>query len=223
MALKLNDKQKIGAVIGVFAAGFGLVAVLVWFQIVSRSELLADMDKLQTRESSAQDKIKRIPGLLEDRATLAATVEKYAEILPEDQHVQHDAFVDTIDSYRRDTKMIIQKAEHIAVKETKKAKSAKQNKESFVRHRYRFSLVGTVPDFIDFVHKIENHTRFLKVDAFTIKPLEVRDNKNASDSAKDSTGPEASELRNASNKLKQIELTISTYTYTGAKDSKKQS
>lgn len=221
MAVKLNDKQKIGAVAGVCALAVGSMGFLLYTSFGKRSELLAQMEALQKRESVAQGRIKQIPGLLEEKANLAATVAQYAEILPADQHVQHEAFVDTIDSYRRDTKIIIQKADYIKPREITQKKDKPKREESFIRHRYRFSLVGTVPDFIDFVNKIENHTRFLKVDAFSIKPFVDRSTEVAREEQDNS--PEAAELRAASEKVKQIELSISTYTYTGAKDNKKQS
>jgi hypothetical protein len=89
------------------------------------------------------------------------------EILPKEEHVQHEAFMEIIDAYRKDTKIIIQKAEYVKKKDDEK--SPKQ--ENFIRHRYKFKLLGTVPDFIEFVNKIENHTRFLKVDTIKIRPL----------------------------------------------------
>ncbi|HLU46617.1 MAG TPA: hypothetical protein VK116_00990, partial [Planctomycetota bacterium] len=147
--MRVNDKQKIGVVVGGCVLAVAGMVFLLYSSFSRRSELVEQMQSLQGRESAAQAKIKRIPSLLEEKASLASTVAEYAEILPADQHVQHEAFVDTIDGYRRDTKIIIQKADYVKIREPspkRGGKEAPKREESFVRHRYRFSLVGTVPD-----------------------------------------------------------------------------
>jgi len=113
--------------------------------------------------------------------------------------------MEIIDAYRKDTKIIIQKAEYVKKKDDEK--SPKQ--ENFIRHRYKFKLLGTVPDFIEFVNKIENHTRFLKVDTIKIRPLGTLEESGEDLGEK----PDDDELTAASEPVKEIELTVSTYTY----------
>ena len=62
---------------------------------------------------------------------------------------------------------------------------------------------------ISFMNKIENHTRFLKVDAVKIKPLGSSEDARSSMSEEE----EENELAQAEQDVKEIELTISTYTY----------
>ena len=161
---------------------------------------------------AATAKIKQIPELREKRAKLINIIDEYAEILPKEEHVQHEAFMEIIDGYRKDTKIIIQKAEYVKIKEDEKA----PKQENFIRHRYKFKLLGTIPDFIEFVNMIENHTRFLKVDAINVKPLGAMEETGE---ALDDKADDA-ELAAASEPVKEIELVVSTYTYSRGHDKK---
>lgn len=213
--MKLNEKQKILCTVGIFLVVCGGIGALNYLKLNERSKLLAQIDQYVTEENLATEKMRQIPVLREQRSKLINIIDQYAEILPREEHVQHDAFVEIIDNYRKDTKIVIQKAEYIKPRAVdrkpgsadKKAGSAPEN---FVRHRYRFKLLGTVPDFIEFVNKIENHTRFLKVDSISIKPVGVPGDEIGDDLG-DSAGED--ELEKASEPVKEIELTVSTYTY----------
>jgi hypothetical protein len=208
--MKLNENQKIILAIVTFVLLLGGLGALNYSKFKQRSDLVGKIDRYQREEKAAIEKLKQIPDLREKRSKLINIIDTYAEILPKEEHVQHDAFVNTIDGYRRDTKILIQKAEYLKP-EDKRSSQGKQvvEKENFVRHRYKFKLLGTVPDFIDFVNKIENHTRFLKVDAIVIKPLGSTD--ESGDDLSDKQDEE--ELAKATEPMKEIELTVSTYTY----------
>ncbi len=212
--MRLNEKQKVVAVGGVFALLVIGLLTLNFFKFRHRSELLAKIDALEEEQKKANDKIKRIPELREKRAQLANNIDAYAEILPKEEHTQHDAFVEIIDSYRKDTNIQIQRTEYLKPKPGGEAGSKK--KENFLRHRYRFKLLGTVPDFLRFINKIENHTRFLKIDTITIKPLGSADEVNEQDDKED-----AQEIQKARIPYKEIELTVSTYTYSKGEGAKK--
>jgi hypothetical protein len=207
--MKLNDKQKIVVAALIFLAVLGGLGALNYMKFQERSKLLAEIERYQKEEKAATEKIKQIPDLREKRAKLINIIDQYAEILPKEEHVQHDTFVNIIDGYRADTKIVIQKAEYMKPKENEKGKGVVAAQESFVRHRYKFKLLGTVPDFIDFVNKIENHTRFLKVDAINIKPVGATN--ETGDDLSDKSDEE--ELARATEPVKEIDLTVSTYTY----------
>ncbi len=208
--MKLNEKQKLTAVIAAVVLAVVGIGTLTFFKFQERKELAAQMDDLLKQEKVATDRINRIPGLREERDRLAATVEDYAAILPKDAHVEHDSFVYTIDSFRRDTDVLIKRAEYVnppaAPAAAPGAPPVKRKK--FIRHRYRFELVGTVPHLISFINKIENHTRFLKIDALNIRPLGAPRKGTSFENA----NPEQ-ELQRADQALKEVDLTISTYTY----------
>jgi Tfp pilus assembly protein PilO len=213
--MRLNEKQKIVLVILVFGLLVsGLVALNV-MKYRSRSELLAKIDVLKEEEDKANNKIKRIPELRDKRLNLANIIDQYAEILPREEHTQQDAFVEIVDSFRRDTQLVIQRTEYLRPKQEGE-EGKKKSKENFIRHRYRFKLVGTVPDFLRFMNKIENHTRFLKIDAISIKPLGAPDELNEFDDKADSD-----EIAKARIPFKDIELTVSTYTYSKGEGEKK--
>ncbi len=214
--MKLNEKQKILATAGVFvlvAAGLG---GLNYHKLRERHDLLVEMEKHQVEEKAATEKMKRIPELREQRAKLINIIDQYAEILPKEEHTQHDAFVDIIDGYRRDTQIVIQRTEYLKPKAEPGDGKQKPVKENFNRHRYKFKLVGTVPDFLRFINKIENHTRFLKIDSISIKPLGAAEETNEFDDRAD-----ADEIAKARVPYKDIELTVSTYTYSKGEGEKK--
>lgn len=223
--MKLNEKQKILLTIAVFGILVAGLVTLNIFKFQQRSELLAKLDGLRQEEEKANDKIKRIPELRDKRSNLANIIDEYTEILPKEEHTQHDAFVEIIDGYRRDTQIVIQKTEYLKPKtETAPApagqagEGSKRQKENFIRHRYKFKLVGTVPDFLRFINKIENHTRFLKIDAISIRPL------GSAEEANESSGDDkadADEIGRARIPYKDIELTVSTYTYSKSGGEKK--
>lgn len=209
--MKLNEKQKMAVVMLVLGIAVISLGTLIFFALQERLRLNDKMEEYAKQERDASEKIKRIPKLQEEKEVLASRIDEYAAILPKDEHVQHDAFVDTIDSYRQDTNIVIKTAEYVKPRTPKrKKKGGKPKTENFIRHRYKFELVGTVPHLIAFLNKIENHTRFLKVDAFDIHPVGS------------STGGGAPELEldAADDPLKEIQLTITTYTYFRGSDRK---
>ena len=217
----MNDKKKI--ILGlsvVFVAVVGLGA-LHFFKIKSRGALLSEIEKFDKQASQLEERIKQIPGLREERDKLVEYVDDYIKILPREEHVQHDAFVEIINQYSMDTDIRIETAEYVPSSD-KKTRSRRRNgadeetKQDFVRHRYKFRLRGTVPELVQFMHKIENHQRFLKVDALDLKPLGA----GGDNDGRVSQDQEEEELELASDPRKEIELTVSTYTY--YKDSQKQ-
>jgi len=217
--MRLSEKQKIILAFVVFGLLIGGLAAMNIMKFRHRSELLAKIDGLKAEEEKANEKIKQIPDLREKRSNLANIIDQYAEILPREEHTQHDAFVDIIDGYRRDTQIVIQRTEYLKPKADPKDKDkegSKKQKENFLRHRYKFKLVGTVPDFLRFINKIENHTRFLKIDSISIKPLGTPEEMSELDDKSD-----ADEIAKARVPYKDIELTVSTYTYSKNEGEKK--
>ena len=199
--MKLNERQKLAVIMLVLGLAMIGLGTLIFCKFQERIRLNRKMEDYAKQERMAAEKIKRIPKLREERDQLASRIDEYAAILPKEAHVEHDAFVDTIDGYRQDTNIVIKKAEYVQPRARNDKKDAKP--EKFIRHRYKFELVGTVPHLIAFINKIENHTRFLKVDAFNIQPLGGASTRGA---------PEL-ELDAADDPLKEIQLTVSTYTY----------
>lgn len=205
----LNQKQRVALLAGaglLFCAGMGF---LMYSKLGERSAVLGELDSRAGEESLLRGKIATIPNLLEQRTSLIESTDRYAEILPAEEHVQHDAFVRVMDEYRRNTELLIKSAEYLSA-----AKSAGEEAEgkvkNFVRHRYRFRIVGSVADLLQFMSRIENHKRFLKIDAVSLKPLGSRGDFPEGD-LREKEDAELLEL--ARNPVKEIDLTVSTYTY----------
>lgn len=205
----LNQKQKVALLAGavfLFCAGMGF---LVYSKLDERAAVLGDLDSCAAEESLLRVKIETIPNLLEQRSSLIESTDRYAEILPAEEHVQHDAFVRVMDEYRRNTELLIKSAEYLSPGRPTDDK-AEGKVENFVRHRYRFRIVGSVADLLQFMSRIENHKRFLKIDAVSLKPLGSRGDFPEGD-LREKEDTELLEL--AGNPVKEIDLTVSTYTY----------
>lgn len=206
--MKMNEKQKIIVSVAVFLVVLGGLLALNYLKYKDRKELVAKMSSLEKEERSANAKIKQIPELREKRSNLASVIEQYVKILPPEQHIHHEAFAEIIDGYSKETQVVIQKVESVVMEESDDEKDKKKKEdENFIRHRYKVQLVGSFPNFRNFVNKIENHKRFLKVDEIMIRPLGA--DRNLSSSNKN----DAAILDMAKVPFKNIELVVSTYTY----------
>jgi len=114
-----------------------------------------------------------------------------------------------MDEYRRDTELLIKSAEYLSPGDSKVAGEGGSVK-NFVRHRYRFRLMGTVPDLLQFMSRIENHRRFLKIDAVSLRPLGSKGEFPEGDLREKD---DSELLVMARDSVKEIDLTVSTYTY----------
>ena len=209
--LDLNQKQKVLLSGGIGLAFCAVVGFFIYSKLAERAGVFADLASCSTEVTALRGKAGGIPDLLQQRARLIETTDRYAEILPAEEHVQHDAFVRVMDEYCRDTDLLIKSAEYLSPGDSQSAGGEGEGSvKSFVRHRYRFQLKGTVPDLLQFMSRIESHRRFLKIDAVSLKPLGAKGEFPEGDlREKDDT-----ELLGMARKpVKEIDLTVSTYTY----------
>lgn len=213
--MKLTEKHKIalaGLAFALLAAGGGAMA---FFKFQERQALFEDIGRLEQREARARTRIRKIPELRTTRNRLASLIEEYATILPKEHHVQQDAFMEIMDGFRKDARIFIKSAEPVVskVRPNPRKKNAPARKEDFIQHKYQFELIGSFKDFLKFLHQIETHDRFLDVDEFEVKPIEV-DRKAGGGSKSDITD----EIERAKIPLKSIRLVVSTYTYSKEKE-----
>ena len=166
----MKEKQKILVAIVVFTVAIGGLAALNYFKYKERGKLLAKIDSLEKEEKKANDMIRQIPELRAKKKSLSEIIDQYASILPPEEHTRHEAFAEIIDGYSQETQVVIQKVGYLEPEKAKgkKKKKKKGGAENFVRHRYRVKLVGEYQNFLRFINKIENHTRFLKIDEILI-------------------------------------------------------
>ena len=210
----MSDKQKILAFVGVFALVFVGEGAFAYRYIAEIGEHNETVQRLEQEELDAERKIQQIPNLVSKAEDLANIIEEYAQILPNEKEVRFDAFLEDIDGFTHDADVRIMNAtpEKVVDPSKRKAKNKKKkgrikDKRAFVRHKYRFKLEGTFLGFLRFVNKIENHPRFLRIDEFSIEPVEKK---------------KSGEVESAENPLKAIELVVSTYTYSKETPSAKQ-
>lgn len=202
--MKLNEKQKLVALIGAFSLLIVCECGFAYYCFAERGKCNATLDKLEQEEQDAERKIQEIPKLAKKSSELAAIIEEYAQILPRDSEVRQEAFLEEIDEFARDSeiRIISTKNEKPVEQKGKQQKAKAAEAKTFVRHTYRFELEGSFLGFLKFINRIENYPRFLRVDVINI-------------SGKAGKG-KISEAEQAENPIKTIELVISTYTYSKA-------
>ncbi len=212
--MKLTQSQQFKVVIAVFALVFIGEGVFAYFCWNRRTEALAELEKLDRQESAAQAKKSQITNLKNNARELQAIIEEYVQILPTEDEVGYDDFVEDIDAFAKRGSLSIASA--VAIEEVKKKKrrgkkDAPVKEANFVKHKYRFQLEGTFRGFLQFLTYVENHSRFLQVEDFSIRPA-GQDRENSGRTEKHLAAVSAAE-----NPIKDITVEISTYTYSKEK------
>ena len=183
-----------------------------WSNISSRGEMATELEALEGRDQTAQAKLAQIPHLQRRARELSDIVDQYTEILPREDEVSPDAFLDDISSLCREVGLDITSAQPIEVKvESKKttrrrappgAKAVVANApKTFVQHKYRFEMEGGFSALHRFVNGVENHTRFLQIDHLSIENI------------KGKGAGKQDEIETAQNPRKALIVEVSTYTY----------
>lgn len=199
--MNMDEKKQLfilAAICGVF---FCLEMVVGWNLSSKNSETRKTLEVLEAKEASALLKRERIPDLVRELKDLEEIVEEYTEILPREDEVLRDVFVDTITQLCKESGLVVTGAEPVAVEQNDTPRrgvkpQVKVVSKPFERHKYRFELVGEFSQFHRFVNLVENHTRFLRVDAFDLFPIDRSDDLSAATQPK-----------------KRFTIEISTYVY----------
>ncbi len=190
--------------IGIFLLLLGGEGVFAYYCIKDRNQAnqnLVTLDK-QLKEAEAKEKLK--PLLTEKLAELNNIFEEYVAILPREEEVGTDKFLEDIDRFTKDTGLNIKSAKPVVLKKKKvgkKGKGSGRKKLNFLRHKYRFELEGTFFGLVKFITAIENHSRFLQVDSIELRPVNSKQ------------GGQKSDVELAENPRKYLMVEISTYTY----------
>ncbi len=202
MRLRVTDLQKLGIMIGVFVLLLGGEGVFAYQCVKNRGNAKKNLLRLDRELKDAEAKQRLMPMLIEKLEELSNIFEEYVAILPSKAEVRSDAFLDDIDRFTQQTGLTIKSAKPVVVKNraTPKAKKGR-NTLNFVRHKYRFELEGPFLGLIKFISAIENHSRFLQVDALELRPHSS------------SGGGQKSDVELAENPRKYLMVEISTYTY----------
>lgn len=205
--MRLNEKQQFVMLVVVFAVAVLGEGLFAYSCLTKRSDLRSDLEKLEKEERDAKEKISQIPRLKKEAKELAQIIEDYAVILPTRAEVSLDAFLEDIEDFMRDTSLVMitgapVEKRRVTKKKPKKGQAAPEV-DNFDQHKYRFQLEGTYLDFVKFINRVENHTRFLEILQLKISP-----------SGGETKSGGSEEIRLAENPRKSIEVVISTYTYT---------
>jgi Tfp pilus assembly protein PilO len=172
------------ALFGVALAAIASVSVLRWGKNSKISDQIAqvkkEIDKLTKRVDSISD-------LEAKKRTAIEALDDMTKILPNKSDLQHDAFLQLLQKMAADSQVEVKNLSVEAEKET--------SEKRFARFRYKVLIEGTYPQFVNFLHRIETHKRFFKIDSFKMANKQIGPN----------SWPESFR--------KEIDLTISTYTY----------
>ncbi len=210
--MKLTEKQQLIAIIVGSAI---LVLGEITFALLSysdRGELRTELETLEHRQVLAEGKLVLIPQLQLRAQEMSEIVEQYTEILPREDEVSPDAFLDDISALCKEVGLEITSAQPIAVKvEQKKRVRGRTPQQArnetpppaknFVQHKYRFEMEGDFSALHRFINGVENHTRFLQVDHLLIEQLASKGRNNQS------------KLERSQNPRKALTVEVSTYTY----------
>ena len=210
--MKLTEKQQLISIIGAAALLVVGEVAFAWMNFSSRGEMKTELEALEQRQATAEGKLAQIPHLQRRARELSDIVDQYTEILPREDEVSPDAFLDDISSLCREVGLDITSAQPIEVKVEVKKNSrrrappgAKKENEkapkTFRQHKYRFEMEGEFTSLHRFVNGVENHTRFLQIDHLSIENI-----KGKGSGKKD-------EMELAQNPRKALTVEVSTYTY----------
>ena len=210
--MKLTEKQQL---IGILTVAGVLVIGEIAFAFMNysdRDELNTELQALETRQTAAEAKLAQIPHLQRRARELSDIVDQYTEILPREDEVSPDAFLDDISGLCAEVGLEVASAQPIEVKveqksnknrrRSPKGKAAeKKTPKSFLQHKYRFEMEGEFPALMRFVNGVENHTRFLQVDYLSIENIKGKGSGKMDD------------YQLSQNPRKALVVEVSTYTY----------
>ncbi len=212
----MREKRQIILFIVIFLVLVGAIGTLTYLEFQDYQDLKKDIGRLEDERAAADRLIAEIPTLRMEAKKLSEQVEVYAEILPKEHEVRHDAFVETMDRFARETGLQILRADPFERKKSqarkKRRPGKKAEKESpppFIEHRYLFELDGTFPSFLRFLNKIENWDRFLAVEEMEIIPTGVPNVTTGGNTKK----VDEREIEAAQKPNKSIQLVVTTYTH----------
>ena len=217
----MTDRRQPAFMIAVFVVLAGALGTLTYFQLTTYRTCKAKIADLEKEKAAAQRLIDEIPTLRKEAKALSEQIEVYAEILPKEHEVRHDAFVETMDRFARETGLQILRADPF---ERKKApyrppppgagkEAEKRAAPPFSEHSYVFELVGPFPSFLRFLNKIENWDRFLAVEEIEINP-EGMAKFGSAGSGSTTKKADDKEIEAAQKPVKSIQLVVTTYTHT---------
>jgi Tfp pilus assembly protein PilO len=153
-----TKKTWIGVLGGGLALGAGLGA-LIWTKYRSIDADRAEIATLRTNIESSRKQIEGTPALEREVIVLREINELMKSVLPDTDDVNN--LVRTLQTFSEDSK--------VHVSGIKKKPDDTKNKGDFDKVGYTLSLEGDAFQLLEFLNRIESHTRFMRVPTFRIQ------------------------------------------------------
>ncbi len=137
--------------------------VWVYFLNTWTSEMQATNAALQTRVATAQSKINKLPALRVEREEAQGRLEVAESILPSQEEIEN--LVDNLSEFAKESGVIIAKSQPVRQGTYRNAKGAVKR---FEEASFEVELEGDFFSFVEFLNRLENYKRFIRVDDFTV-------------------------------------------------------
>ena len=165
----MNEKQKLlVAAAAVAAVAFGM-AYLIYGEYRASGEALETIESAKKDIEMAEGKIAEIPGLEAERNRLAALVEEYVRILPDEKEVE--ALLETLSELKDKAGLAPDAITSFTFTQDPIGAGRSAASANFQKYIRQVRLKATLFQFADFVNRLERYKRFIQVDTFTLRPV----------------------------------------------------
>ncbi len=159
-----SKKEKVVILVVLVAAALAAVGAGTTSYLVGRktSALKAANAALDTRIAAAKTKINKLPTMRVEREHAQARLVVAESILPSQKEIE--TLVDSLSEFAKSSGIVIAKAEPVRQMTYRAQKAGVQR---FEQADFNLDVVGDYFQLVDFVNRLENYKRFIKVDSFT--------------------------------------------------------
>jgi Tfp pilus assembly protein PilO len=164
----MNEKQKLMVAAAVAAAIAIGLAYLIYVEYGTSVEALETTANVKKGIQLAEAKIKEIPGLEAERNRLAAVVEEYVRILPDEKEVE--ALLETLSELKDKAGLAPDAITSFTFTQEPIGTSRSAASANFQKYVRQVRLRATLFQFADFVNRLERYKRFIQVDSFSLRP-----------------------------------------------------
>ncbi|MDG1051096.1 MAG: type 4a pilus biogenesis protein PilO [Planctomycetota bacterium] len=163
----MNDKQFWSVFGGLTAALAGLFGYLIYSEHQSVDAAEAEVASLRDRISNSRAIVRKTPEVEQEVIILREISDRIREILPDTKD---------LNNVIRDFQEYMQEAEVTSqgFKPTSNSSSRQRTRSAFERVSYQWELVGNTFQFLEFLNRIETHSRFMAVSKFDIRAANRR-------------------------------------------------
>lgn len=196
----MTPKQKFifSVVIGVLIV-LGLGAGIYYVNFVQLKKKEREIQTLNTAIKSLKEKRDKIPALQKQLEQLKSREDEFKEILPSIEEMEFTRFYEMLQDHSRRARVRLGKIVPVPVTAPKTGPGGARPAVAALpvqKFAFKVSASGGFYQLIRFMYFLETHKRFIKVDAFTVRP------------ARGATTKEVNQSIECT-----LEMDISTYTF----------